>query len=114
MNITRAEAEDQAAALQAASADSPVTAIRYSLQAQASEWNRAAKDLGDATDGTAVLAGSLVPGMLALYPTDQADWQPVSRILGSRDGQFSYVLDVEGRAQYINRLSVASPVVVKR
>lgn len=111
---TKAEAEDQAAALAAAAADSPVTQVKYGLLLQSGEWARAAEALGDYTDTSIVLAGSLVGGMFVALPTAEEDWHLVARVLGSRDGQFSYQLDVEGRATFINCQSAASPVVVKR
>lgn len=112
-------ADDQATALLGAARASTVRQYRYTLQAQAKEWQRAIRDFDMAEgEGEFELAGSLVPSMWIVYPNadypDDGIWRQVLRKTNTAGLSFEIEDPSSQRPAYRSFIGPMSPVVVKR
>lgn len=118
MTVAPNNAAAMATMFEAARDSCPVRQVRYEMHARAREWRGAIDDLDEmGEDWSIELAGAVVPWMrFAAQSNDgRLEGQTVDRVL-HRDGgvAIQFTDQLIGRAVYVNRISAASPVVVKK
>lgn len=118
MTVDPSHAEAMATMFEAARDSSPVRQVRYEMHARAREWRSAIDALEEmGEDWSIELVGSVVPWMRFAAPSadGRLEGQTVDRVL-HRDGgvAIQFTDQMTGRPVYINRISAASPAVVKK
>lgn len=117
--VSRSDADAMATALMTAATASTVRQYRYTLRAQAKEWQRAIRDFDMAEgEGEFELAGALVPSMWIVFPNvdypEDGLWRQVIRKTNTAGLSFEIEDPSSPRAAYRSFAGPMSPVVVKK